>query len=54
MDPYVVMTSGMQNIRTKTCQDEGKNPVWVNELFEIDVKNINDELHLQVFDEDPF
>ena len=53
MDPYVVMTTGVQRIRTKTLQEAGKNPVWSNEVFDVDVKNITDELQLQVFDEDP-
>lgn len=52
MDPYVVMISGTQRIRTKTMQDMGKNPIWSNEVFNVDVKNIDDELEMQVFDED--
>ena len=53
MDPYVVMTTGAQRIRTKTLQEAGKNPVWSNEVFDVEVKSIKDVLHMQVFDEDP-
>ena len=53
MDPYVVINTRMQRVRTKTCQEAGKNPVWTNEVFDVDVKYIGDDLHLQVFDEDP-
>ena len=51
MDPYVIINTREQRIRTKTAQDQGKTPKW-NECMDIDVKYIGDDLHLQVFDED--
>ena len=33
--------------------DVGKNPVWTNEVFEIDVKYVGDDMHIEIFDEDP-
>lgn len=51
MDPYVIINTREQRIRTRTAQDQGKTPKW-NEVMEIDVKYIGDDLHLQVFDED--
>jgi Ca2+-dependent lipid-binding protein len=53
MDPFVILTVGTQKFKTKTLGEAGKNPVWSNEVFDFDVKNIKDELHMQVFDEDP-
>jgi Ca2+-dependent lipid-binding protein len=52
MDPYVVINTRQQRIRTKTMQNAGKNPKWSNEFFKIDVKYIGDDMHLEVFDED--
>lgn len=52
MDPYVVINTRQQRIRTKTMQNAGKNPKWSNEFFVIDVKYIGDDMHLEVFDED--
>jgi Ca2+-dependent lipid-binding protein len=53
MDPYCVINMRMQRFRTKTAMDEGKNPTWDNEKFDLDVKYIGDDMHLEVFDEDP-
>ena len=44
MDPYVVINTRMQRIRTKTCQEAGKNPVWTNEKIDVEVKYIGDDL----------
>ena len=44
MDPYVVCNTRMQRIRTKTCQEAGKNPVWNNEKIDVEVKYIGDDL----------
>ena len=53
MDPYCVINTRMQRFRTHTIDDVGKNPVWSNEVFDIDVKYIGDDMHIEVFDEDP-
>ncbi len=53
MDPFIIMAIGTQKFKTKTLDEAGKNPVWFNEVFDFDVKNIKDELQIQVFDEDP-
>ena len=53
MDPYCIVNMRMQRIRTKTAMDEGKQPTWDNEKFDLDVKYIGDDMHLEVFDEDP-
>jgi len=52
MDPYVVINTRMQRIRTKTANDQGKTPKWTGETFEVDVKYIGDDMKLEVFDED--
>lgn len=53
MDPYVALTLGDQKFKTKTMRDAGKNPVWKNEVFTIDVKSTGEELRVQVLDADP-
>jgi Ca2+-dependent lipid-binding protein len=52
MDPYVILTVGAQKFKTKTLDEAGKNPVWSNEVFVFDVKNTNEVLKMQVFDEE--
>jgi Ca2+-dependent lipid-binding protein len=52
MDPYIVVNTRQQRIRTKTMQNAGKTPKWTNESFTIDVKYIGDDMHIEVFDED--
>ena len=52
MDPYCVISTRMQRIRTKTCNKGGKKPHWENECMEIDVKYVGDDMNLQIFDED--
>ena len=51
MDPFCTLEFGKQSLKTKTHNSGGKTPVW-NEIFEIEVKNINDELTLTVYDEE--
>jgi Ca2+-dependent lipid-binding protein len=51
MDPYVVIETRQQKVRTKTMLGAGKTPQW-NQLFDIDVKYIGDDMKLQCFDED--
>jgi Ca2+-dependent lipid-binding protein len=52
MDPYCVISTRMQRIRTKTCNKGGKNPTWANECMDVDVKYVGDDMNLQIFDED--
>jgi len=51
MDPYCVVETRMQKVRTNTLQGAGKKPKW-NQIFDIDVKYIGDDLNLTVYDED--
>ena len=43
MDPYCVLQTRQQKVRTKTLQGAGKLPKW-NEFFDIDVKYIGDDM----------
>jgi Ca2+-dependent lipid-binding protein len=52
MDPYVVINTRMQRIRTKTAKGQGKNPKWPDDCMEVDVKYVGDDFNLQIFDED--
>ncbi len=52
MDPYVKISTRQQNFKTLVKNGAGKTPVW-NQTFNIDVKYIGDDLHLEVYDEDP-
>jgi len=51
MDPFVVIETRQQKLKTKTMQGAGKTPKW-DQIFDIDVKYIGDDMKLQVFDED--
>ena len=51
MDPYVVIETRQQKVRTNTLQGAGKTPIW-NQSFDIDVKYIGDDLTLTILDED--
>ena len=51
MDPYATIQTGQQTFKTKVIQGGGKTPKWDQE-FEIDVKNIGDDIHVKVLDED--
>jgi Ca2+-dependent lipid-binding protein len=51
MDPYVIINTRNQRIRTKTANNQGKKPKW-NEAVDIDVKYVGDDLYIQIFDED--
>lgn len=57
MDPYVKVTSldpDSLNLKWKTKIDKngGKNPKWHDEERTIDVYDLHDKLHFQLFDED--
>jgi Ca2+-dependent lipid-binding protein len=52
MDPYVIICTRMQRVRTKTANNAGKHPKWKGESIDIDVKYVGDDLTMQVFDED--
>ena len=51
MDPYCIIETRQQRLRTKVMQSAGKTPVW-NEWFDIDVKYIGDDLTITIWDED--
>jgi len=51
MDPYVVLETRMQRLRTATQKGAGKEPAWPNEEMAVDVKYIGDDLHVMIFDE---
>jgi len=51
MDPYVVIETRQQKVRTNTLQGAGKTPKW-NQSFDIDVKYIGDDITLTILDED--
>jgi len=53
MDIYLLISTRMQRIRTKTCKNGGKEPKWDNEHFEVDVKYIGDDMQIMVMDQDP-
>jgi len=52
MDPYVIINTRQQRVRTKTANNEGKKPKWPGEYMDIDVKYVGDDMTVQVFDED--
>merc|ERR1711953_1274710 len=51
MDPFVVLETRQQKLKTKTMQGAGKTPKW-DQIFDIDVKYIGDDMTVKVFDED--
>ena len=51
MDPYVIIETRMQRVRTATQEDAGKTPAWADEVIDIDVKYIGDDMHLAIMDE---
>ncbi|CDW88292.1 c2 domain containing protein [Stylonychia lemnae] len=50
MDPYVSIEYSGQKFRSATQKDAGKHPVW-DQLFQMQVINLNDELMIKVYDE---
>ena len=52
MDPYIIINTRMQRIRTKTATNQGKTPKWPGEFMDIDVKYVGDDMLVQCFDED--
>lgn len=51
MDPWAQIQSRTQKVRTRTLDGAGKTPKW-NQAFDIQVKSLNDDFTLTVFDED--
>ena len=51
MDPYCVIETRHQKVRTRTINEAGKTPKW-NQVFDIDVKYIGDDMIVTVYDED--
>ncbi|XP_010552702.1 PREDICTED: protein C2-DOMAIN ABA-RELATED 9 isoform X2 [Tarenaya hassleriana] len=51
-DPYVVLTLRQQKLKTRVVNNDC-NPVW-NEHLTLSVKDMNDPIHLTVYDKDRF
>lgn len=51
MDPYVVIETRHQKLKTRTLDGAGKTPKW-DQVFDIDVKYIGDDMKVTVYDED--
>jgi len=51
MDPYTVIETRQQKLRTKTMDNAGKTPKW-DQIFDLDVKYIGDDIVVTVYDED--
>lgn len=51
MDPYVNILFDSKHRKTSVKENGGKKPIW-NENFVIDVKNYNQNIIFQVYDED--
>jgi len=51
MDPYVVIETRDQKLKTRVKQGAGKLPRW-DEVFDLDVKYIGDDMKVTVLDED--
>ena len=49
MSPFVTLKIRDEELKTKVIKKGGKTPVW-NEHFDIDVKYIGDDIHIQVCD----
>jgi hypothetical protein len=46
MDPYVIISTRQQRVRTKTANNAGKTPAWPGEFIDIDVKYVGDDMLL--------
>ena len=51
MDPYVVIETRNQKLKTRTLDGAGKTPKW-DQVFDVDVKYIGDDMKITVYDED--
>jgi hypothetical protein len=51
MDPFIMIESRMQRIRTEVCKNGGKEPKWPEEKFVIDVKYVGDDMAILVLDQ---
>lgn len=51
MDPYCILTYLGREMRTKTHNKGGVEPIW-NDHFDLDVGHHNTEIHLSVWDDD--
>ena len=52
MDPFIKFKYNELEFSTTEKSNAGKKPIW-NETFQINVKNLEDNLHLAVMDADP-
>jgi hypothetical protein len=50
MQPYVHIRVGYQKWRSIISQQGGKTPTWFNQSFDIELKNINQMLQIEVMD----
>jgi len=44
MDPYIIINTRQQRVRTKTHNNAGKTPKWPGEFMDIDVKYVGDDM----------
>lgn len=51
MDPYVLIETRTQRIRTSTQEDAGFTPTWAAEIAELEVQYEDEDMHLMVMDE---
>lgn len=51
MDPYLQIEYRLNQFRTKTQRDAGKQPIW-REAFDMQVKSLADHIIINCFDED--
>ena len=53
MDPYVFITNGAENFKTKTHDDAGKSPVW-NDVINLPIIDKTRPINIAVRDEETF
>ena len=51
MDPYVIVETKFQRVRTSIHEDTGLNPSWADEVIELEVKFTNQDMHLIILNE---
>lgn len=52
MDPYAVFTHGSSNHKSHICDDQGKTPKWIDTHFEFPIKDLSEEIKMEIFDKD--
>ena len=54
MDPYCKMEMREQNWKSSVSKNGGLHPEWKDQRFEIEVKELGDDLHFHLWDDDLF